>query len=58
MARSSIRFPLPVSSAGMPVIQTPIDKGNNKGAIAFPFRPGESGVRMSYKVPIPAIRRN
>jgi hypothetical protein len=42
-----------VSSAGMPVIQTPIDKGNNKGAIAFPFRPGESGVRMSYKVPYP-----
>jgi hypothetical protein len=40
-----------VSSAGMPVIQTPIDKGKNKEAIAFPFRPGESGVRMSYKVP-------
>jgi hypothetical protein len=40
-----------VSSAGMPVIQTPIDKGKNKEAIAFPFRPGESGVRMSYKIP-------
>ena len=40
-----------VSSAGMPVIQTPIDKGKNKEAIAFPFRPGDSGVRMSYKIP-------
>jgi hypothetical protein len=35
----------------MPVIQTPIDKGKNKEAIAFPFRPGDSGVRMSYKIP-------
>ncbi len=42
-----------VSSAGMPVIQTTIDKGENKQAIAFPFRPGDSGVRMSYKVPYP-----
>jgi hypothetical protein len=40
-----------VSSAGMPVIQTPIDKGKSKEAIAFPFRPGDSGVRMSYKIP-------
>jgi hypothetical protein len=40
-----------VSSAGMPVIQTPIDKGKDKEAIAFPFRPGDSGVRMSYKIP-------
>jgi hypothetical protein len=35
----------------MPVIQTPIDKGKNREAIAFPFRPGDSGVRMSYKIP-------
>ena len=40
-----------VSAAGMPVIQTTIEKGKDKEAIAFPFRPGESGVRMSYKVP-------
>lgn len=39
-----------VSAAGMPVIQTTIDKGHNTEAIAYPFRPGESGVRMSYKV--------
>jgi hypothetical protein len=40
-------------SAGMPVVQGTIDKGKNKLAIAFPFRPGESGVRISYKVPYP-----
>jgi hypothetical protein len=40
-------------SAGMPVVQGTIEKGKNKWAIAFPFRPGESGVRISYKVPYP-----
>jgi Carboxypeptidase regulatory-like domain len=40
-------------SAGMPVVQGTIDKGKNKLAIAFAFRPGESGVRISYKVPYP-----
>jgi hypothetical protein len=60
-ADGSFRFTLPdgahlddvsaVSSAGMPVVQTPIDKGKNQEAIAFPFRPGQSGVRISYKVP-------
>jgi len=40
-----------VSSAGMPVIQSPIDKGKGKEAIAYAFRPGDSGIRMSYKVP-------
>ena len=43
-------------SAGMPVVQGTIDKGKNKMAIAFPFRPGESGVRISYKVPYPGSR--
>jgi hypothetical protein len=43
-------------SAGMPVVQGTIDKGKNKMAIAFPFRPGESGVRISYKVPYPGNR--
>jgi len=38
-------------TSGMPVVQGTIDKGKNKMAIAFPFRPGESGVRLSYKVP-------
>ncbi len=40
-------------SAGMPVVQGTIDKGKNKMAIAFPFRPGDSGVRISYKLPYP-----
>ena len=43
-------------SAGMPVVQGTIDKGKNKMAIAFPFRPGESGVRISYKLPYPGNR--
>src|SRR5580704_5585800 len=43
-------------SAGMPVVQGTIDKGKNKMAIAFPFRPGESGVRISYKLPYPGSR--
>ncbi len=38
-------------ATGMPVMQSPIDKGKNEMAVAFPFRPGESGVRISYKLP-------
>lgn len=38
-------------SSGMPVTQGAIDKGKNQEAIAFPFRPGDSGVRISYKLP-------
>jgi Carboxypeptidase regulatory-like domain len=36
---------------GMPVIQSPIDKGHNQSAVDFAFRPGESTVRVSYDVP-------
>ena len=43
-------------SAGMPVVQGTIDKGKHQMAIAFPFRPGESGVRLSYKLPYPGNR--
>jgi hypothetical protein len=42
-----------VGSSGMPVVQSPIDKGHNRQAIAFPFRPGDSQVSLSYKVPYP-----
>ena len=38
-------------ASGMPVMQTTIDKGKDQMAVAFPFRPGESGVRFSYKLP-------
>src|SRR5258708_2197250 len=37
----------------MPVVQAPIDKGKNKYAISFAFRPGESEVRLSYELPYP-----
>ncbi|MGH9746532.1 MAG: hypothetical protein ACRD59_10550, partial [Candidatus Acidiferrales bacterium] len=38
-------------ASGMPVVQGTIDKGKNQEAIDFPFRPGESNVRVSYKMP-------
>lgn len=37
--------------SGMPVVQSTIDKTKNRYAIAFAFRPGESGVRYSYEMP-------
>jgi len=37
-------------SSGMPVVQGTIDKGKGVEAIAYAFRPGESGVRLSYKM--------
>lgn len=37
--------------AGMPVVQGTIAKGANRHAIAFPIRPGENGVRISYQLP-------
>lgn len=37
--------------AGMPVVQLPIDKKNNRYSIAFAFRPGQSSVRYSYELP-------
>jgi hypothetical protein len=37
--------------AGMPVVQAAIDKTHNRYAIAFAFRPGESGMRYSYQLP-------
>jgi len=39
---------------GNPVVQSPIDKGNNQQAIAYPFRPGDSQVSLVYKVPYPS----
>jgi hypothetical protein len=42
-----------VGSSGMPVVQSPIDKGKNQHAIVFPFRPGDSQVNLSYRVPYP-----
>ncbi len=39
--------------AGMPVVQLPIDKKNNRYSIGFAFRPGDSSVRFSYEIPYP-----
>jgi hypothetical protein len=39
--------------SGMPVVQSTIDKTKNRYAVAFAFRPGESGVRFSYEMPYP-----
>src|SRR6201995_725431 len=39
--------------SGMPVVQSTIDKTKNHYAVAFAFRPGESGVRDSYEIPYP-----
>jgi hypothetical protein len=39
--------------SGMPVVQSTIDKTKNHYAVAFAFRPGESGVRYSYEIPYP-----
>ncbi len=47
-----------VGTSGMPVVQTPVDEGNNKQAIDFPFRPGDSVVRISYHLPYPADQAN
>jgi len=40
-----------IGASGMPVKQSTVDVGKNQEAIDFPFRPGESGVRVSYKLP-------
>lgn len=37
--------------SAMPVVQATIDRAPNKYAIAFAFRPGENGVRLSYRLP-------
>ena len=37
--------------SGMPTVQATIDRGANRYAIAYAFRPGENGVRLSYQLP-------
>jgi hypothetical protein len=38
---------------GMDVPQASIDKGKNRYAIAYAFRPGETNIRLSYDLPYP-----
>lgn len=59
-ANGSFEFDLPQGAdlnqaeawgpSGMPVVQGTVNKGPNRYAITFPFRPGQNGVRFSYKV--------
>ena len=42
-----------VPTSGMPVVQNPLDKGKNEKAIDYPFRPGDSTVRVAYRIPYP-----
>lgn len=37
--------------SGMPVVQGTINKGNNRFGVAFPLRPGQNGIRLSYQLP-------
>jgi hypothetical protein len=39
--------------SGMPTVQGTMDRAKNRYAIAFPLRPGESGIRLSYQLPYP-----
>jgi hypothetical protein len=41
------------TSGGMPVVQNPVDKGKNSHSIAYAFRPGDSQVSLTYKLPYP-----
>jgi hypothetical protein len=40
-----------VGTSGMPVVQQPVDVGKDGHAVVFPFRPGDSSVRMAYRLP-------
>ncbi len=42
-----------VNASGMSVQQASIDKGKGLIAIAYPFRPGETSIRLSYELPYP-----
>ncbi len=43
-----------ISSLGVAVPQASIDRGKGRFAIAYPFRPGETSIRLSYEMAYPA----
>jgi len=43
-----------VNTTGMSVQQASIDKGKGHIAIAYPFRPGDTSIRLSYEMPYSA----
>jgi hypothetical protein len=40
-------------ASGLPLVQGTVDRGKGRYAINFPFRPGETSVRISFQVPYP-----
>jgi len=42
-----------VGPSGMPLTQSPVSVGKSQEGIDYPFRPGDSSVRLSYKLPYP-----
>ena len=40
-----------IAGMGMSVAQASIDKGKGRFSIAYPFRPGQTNVRLSYELP-------
>jgi hypothetical protein len=45
-----------VGTSGMPVRQTAVSKGNGVETIDYPFRPGDTSVRLSYRLAYPGNR--
>jgi hypothetical protein len=43
-----------VNASGMSVQQASIEKGKGRIAIAYPFRPGDTSIRLSYEMPYSA----
>lgn len=37
--------------SGMPTVQGTINKGENRFGVAYPLRPGQNGIRLSYQLP-------
>jgi hypothetical protein len=51
--KASLQQVSTVGSMGMSIQQASIDKGKGFYAIAYPFRPGETSIRLSYELPYP-----
>jgi hypothetical protein len=50
---ASLKQVAALGPSGMPVVQAALDKGKDRYSVAFAFRPGENGVRLSYELPYP-----
>jgi hypothetical protein len=51
--RATLQQVSTVNATGMSVQQASIDKGKGLFAIAYPVRPGETSIRLSYELPYP-----